>query len=128
MFASVIHDLCYAGSLITLSKDPTLWTDGVSPANICITPSLGWMVPTHRVYNPQSLEGWVCHSVRIEGWPNVCFPNVCWPNVCFPNVCFPNVCWPNVCWPNVSRTMVFRPKTVAVCWLIYLMGPLNVNI
>jgi hypothetical protein len=28
------------------NKDPTVWLDGARPANTCIPPSFGWMVPT----------------------------------------------------------------------------------
>ncbi len=36
VFPSVIHELHFACSWITLNKDPTVWLDGAKPANTCI--------------------------------------------------------------------------------------------
>ncbi len=53
MVTSVIHELRFAFSWITLNKDPTVWLDGASLANNCSQPSFGWITPAHgTVYPP----------------------------------------------------------------------------
>jgi hypothetical protein len=51
-FASVIHELHFAWSWITLLLDPTVWLDGAKPANTCNPPSFPWLVPAHHTVNP----------------------------------------------------------------------------
>ena len=53
MFTSVIHELGFAYSWITLNKDPTVWLHGVSPANTFMPPTLRWTVPAQcNAYSP----------------------------------------------------------------------------
>ncbi len=53
-FASVVHELHFACSWITLILDPTVWLDGARPANTYIPPSFPWMVPAHHATYPTS--------------------------------------------------------------------------
>ncbi len=46
-FASVIHELCFACSWITLILDRTVWLDGARPANTCNPAFFPWMAPAH---------------------------------------------------------------------------------
>ncbi len=45
LFASVVHELSFDCSWITLNKNPTVWLDGARPANTFILPFFPWMVP-----------------------------------------------------------------------------------
>jgi hypothetical protein len=51
-FASVVHELPFAWSRITLILDPTVWLDGARLANTCILPFFLWMVPAHCTAYP----------------------------------------------------------------------------
>jgi hypothetical protein len=51
-FTSVVHELCFACSWITLILDTTIWLDGARPANPCIPPSFPWMAPVHCLPYP----------------------------------------------------------------------------
>ncbi len=62
MFASVIHELCFACPWITLILDPTVWLDGARMVNTGILPTFTWMAPTHQVAYPGS-KSWL----REEG-------------------------------------------------------------
>ncbi len=53
IFTSVVHELHFACSWISLILDPAVCLDGARPANTCIPPSFPWMAPTHcGVYPP----------------------------------------------------------------------------
>jgi hypothetical protein len=46
-FASVVHELSFTWSWITIVLDPTVGLNGARPANTCIPPSSPWMATTH---------------------------------------------------------------------------------
>ncbi len=50
MFTSVIDELRFFSSVIALYKVPTVWLDGTSPANTCIPPSVGWIMPMQHAH------------------------------------------------------------------------------
>ncbi len=56
-------DLCFACSWITSILDPTVWLDGASPANTCITPSFPWMAPAQL---PGAPTNWNSILILVE--------------------------------------------------------------
>jgi hypothetical protein len=58
-FTSVIHELPFACSWITLILDATIWLHGDRPPNTCIPPTFLWiMVPAHHMPYPRSQHHW----------------------------------------------------------------------
>jgi hypothetical protein len=72
---SVIHELCFACSWITLNKVNTVWLNDARPANICIMPSSLWQVPAQPYGTPAT---WVSphHSwASLRLLMNLAIPN-----------------------------------------------------
>ncbi len=71
-FASVVHELPFAWSWITLILDPIVWLDGARLANTCIPSSFLWMVPAHRTAYPGSQCCWGGKVLMSGGYAAQC--------------------------------------------------------
>jgi len=67
MFASVIHELCFACSRITLILHPTVGQDGARLRNTCILPSFPRMVPTQLLGLPTTQSPFSSHIPLAPG-------------------------------------------------------------
>jgi hypothetical protein len=55
LFASVVHEVRFTCSWITLLLDTIVWLDEARPASTYIPPSFPWMSPVHRAAYPPRL-------------------------------------------------------------------------